>query len=350
MSPPVLPLSDEPHVSDWRRYLRDAGERPFERLQGLLPQLAIPVREGVSRTRAYRDVLRRGAPVSTALLGGPLRLAEPRALRLTIESHPAGALPVLATPCRRDFETLVSALAFHHEPRRLPPSVNAQTIAGLVNWDRVRRYRERWSARQGEARDWPAEMARVAREEPGRFFDRLLLVCDRPYGGARAADLGLGLSEAEWLGRSHALRVEHELTHYATKRVFGVMSANLLDELLADFMGFTRALGRFEAGWFLRCLGLDGLPRLRRGGRVHAYTAGLTRGAVSLLCELAAGAALGVEALSRRRYREADRTRFFLALCSLRLDLLAGPERDRRFERAWEDAGGLLRAPAPGGP
>ncbi|MBI5443160.1 MAG: hypothetical protein HY900_18330, partial [Deltaproteobacteria bacterium] len=99
--PPVLPLADEPHVADWRRYLLEAGDHPFDALQERLPQLAIPVGTGVSKAPAYRDVTRRGAAFSSADFGGRLRLDEPRALQVTIESHPAGALPVLSTSNRR---------------------------------------------------------------------------------------------------------------------------------------------------------------------------------------------------------------------------------------------------------
>jgi hypothetical protein len=346
--PPVLPLADEPHVADWSRYLLEAGDHPFDFLQDRLPQLAIPVRTGVSKTHAYREVTRRGTAFSSAAFDGRLSLDEPRALRVTIQGHPAGALPVLSTPNRRDFGTLYFALACRHEPRSLGSSVNAQMIAGLVNWDRLRRYRECWSSRQSgknAARAWPAEMARVTSKERWRFLDRVLLVCEQPYSDVSATELGLAMSEAEWLDRSRVLRVEHEFTHYATKRVFGVMRANLLDEILADFMGLTRALGRFEARWFLRFLGLEGLPLIRGGGRVHTYTTGLSPDAVTLLCEVVVEAAAGVETLARRWYSEAGSLRFFLALSSLSLDLIAGDDRDRLFEEAWEVAGRLTRAP-----
>ncbi len=91
-------------------------------------------------------------------------------------------------------------------------------------------------------------------------------------------------------------------------------------------MGLTRALGRFEAGWFLRFLGLEELPRVRDDGRLHAYTAGLSRDAVTRLCEVAARAAAGVETLAGRWYGEAGRIRFFLALSSLGLGDVAGGE------------------------
>ena len=342
---PVLPLDEEPHVAAWREYRDAAGDAPFAFLQERLAQLAIPVRPGVSETPAYRRAMRRGEPPSASDLGGRLRLEEPAALRLSVEAHPAGALPVLATPCRRDFETLLFALAHRHEPRDVLPSVNAQLVSSLVNWDRLGRYRREWLARQGRldaVAAWPAEMARIAADEPWRAYDRLLLVCDRPYGGVEASVLGLPMSREEWLARSRVLRVEHEMTHYATKRLFGVMRSNVLDELLADVMGATRALGGVEARWLLLFLGLEEHPRVREDGRFHAYTAGLSPAAKALLAEVTARAAAGAEALARRSYRQPDRARFFLALASLGLADLAGDRRESLFDAAWEAAGRLL--------
>lgn len=50
-------------------------------------------------------------------------------------------------------------------------------------------------------------------------------------------------SNQSWLKASTVLRLEHELTHLATKRLLGEMRLNLLDELVADCMGMVAALG-----------------------------------------------------------------------------------------------------------
>lgn len=344
---PVLPLPEEAHVGDWRRYASDAGDSPFSYLRDRLPQLCIPVREGISKTGAYQEVMRRGAPFTSESFGGRLELSRPESLRLLIHPHPAGALPVLATGDRHDFETLFLALACRGEPQPVSPSVNAQIIAGLINWDRVARYRAGWAAGLDPYRamkGWPEEQARVASAERERFFDRLLLVCDRPYSGVTAAELGLPLTEEEWLERSTLLRIEHEFTHYATKRIFGAMNLNLLDETLADFMGVTLALGRFEASWFLRFLGLERWPQVREDGRAPTYAKGLSSSAFTLLASVVVRAARAIEALSERWYRPERREHLFLALASLGLDLLASPDVEALFEEAWKSTECLLSA------
>ena len=342
---PVFPLPPEPHVADWRRYLAEAGPHSFTYLQERLPQLVIPVREGVSKTEAYADATLRGKPVRSEELGGRLRLERPAEVRLLIHEHPAGALPVIVVAHRGDFETVVRALAWRGEPRPISPAVNAQIVTGFNNWERLNRHRADWAAGVDPAMAesvWPAEMARMAALEPWRFRDRFVITCVRPYSGVTAGELGLEMSEADWIERSTLLRVEHEFTHYATQRVFGVMSLNLLDETLADFMGTTCALGTFRAAWYLRFLGLETWPRVREDGRAGTYAAALSPPAFRLLCALVVRAAHGLEDLATRWYDPAARGRFLLALASLTLELLSSEEAPSLFADAYDAAGSLL--------
>jgi hypothetical protein len=96
---------------------------------------------------------------------------------------------------------------------------------------------------------------------------RLIVLHQAPYGSVPASLVPGGPSEADWLEASTNLRLEHELTHLATKRLLGEMRLNLLDELIADCMGMVAALGFFSAELFGRCLG-SGSDR----GRWTTYT------------------------------------------------------------------------------
>lgn len=339
---PVLPQADEPHVADWRAYAAEAGADPLRYLQGKLPQLGVPIVAGVSASEAYRAVSRRGEAFDERDFGGRLQLAAPLELKLHIHEHPAGALPVLATPNRADFEALSRAFAFRSEPEPISPAVNARMIAGFINWDRVHRYRAVFEAENGP-QAWPEEMKRVAKSEPWRFHDRLMLTCARPYSAVSAADLGLDMDEARWLEVSDRLRTEHEFTHYATRRVFGSMSLNLLDETLCDLMGMTHALGRFEAAAFLRFMGLEAFPQVRQDGRLSTYTSELSAAGRQLVAAVTVQAARRLEALWQRHGGAAERVRMLLALAPLPLDLLASEEGEAAFAQSWEHAGRLLQ-------
>ena len=342
---PALPLPDEPHLEVWRAYAREArGPGAFAYLRDKLCQLNVPIASGVSATPAYRALTRRGEAFDEASFGGRLELEHPESLRVEIHEHPAGALPVVATSHRPDFVRLWQALACRNEPVELNASVNAQMIAGLNNWDRIRRYRASWQP--GPLGTWAAEMKRVAREQPALFADRLMLVLEGPYSGVEAAELGLELAGCEWLERSMRLRLEHELTHYATKRLCGVMSLKLYDELVADFMGASRALGSFRADWFQRFMGLERWPP-RASGRVHTYRAGLGDEAFEIACRLALAAAGGLEQLAARHHDPSQRPRLLLALMQLSPELLAAEDREAWFAGAWDRGGALLAVPSP---
>lgn len=319
---PVFPLPEEAHVAVWREYAREASSRPLDVLRARLPQLAIPLREGTSRSPAYAAVMRRGQPFREADFGGRLELAAPDALRLFIAEHPAGALPVLATPIRSDFERLERALIFRSEPGPADPAVNARLVSGLVNWDRVERHRVVWggelSAAERMAR-WPVEAQRVSSQESWRFNDRVVILCEGPYSGMTAADLGLPFGEAEWIERSSDLRLEHELTHYLTKRVFGQMRLNLLDEFLADWAGMTRALGRYEPELLATFL----LGTTEKPGRMAAYCGGVSPEGVRALRALVPLAARGLCKLHDHWFDKLGRTGFALGLTQLTLEMLA---------------------------
>ena len=153
--------------------------------------------------------------------------------------------------------------------------MGACIVSGLNNWDRVTRHRAAWeqtldATADAETRDeaWRSEFRAFAAQK-ARYQDRCIILSRGPYSAVSAADVGL--PEDEWLARSLVIRREHECTHYFTHRVFGVMRNNVLDELIADFVGIVRAFGRYRAELALRCLGLEHPDRYRAGGRLENY-------------------------------------------------------------------------------
>jgi hypothetical protein len=101
------------------------------------------------------------------------------------------------------------------------------------------------------------------------YQDRFLILSDGPYSNVTVGEIGL--SDTEWRRQSTMIRLEHECTHYFTLRVFGSMRNNLLDELIADYMGITAAADRYRSDWFLRFMGLESFPVYREGGRLQNY-------------------------------------------------------------------------------
>jgi hypothetical protein len=342
----ALPLPDEPFVAAWEGYTAAARERgAFAVLRERLPQLAFPIREGMGDSSSYRSATRQG--MSPADLPGATGLALTRPDRLEIELHasPAGRIPVLIARERADFVALVQAFTCRNEPRPVPASQGALMVSGYNNWDRLHALRRAWEAAGPDGREtatWSAELARI---KPRRdlYQDRFILLSDGPYSAVPAA--AMGLPDAAWREVSLAIRREHECAHYFTRRLFGSMRNNLLDELIADYAGISAAAGAFRADWFLRFLGLEDGGR-RPGGRLEIYRGDppLSDGAFAVLARVVREAAVNLERFDARRAPRglAQRARALAALASLRLEDLASAEGQGLLEGAYEGLGERL--------
>jgi hypothetical protein len=224
------------------------GQAVLACLTNSLPQLRLPQLAGISGSELYKALVLRGEcsdATSINAVGQAPQWDSPEALRLWIAPHPCGAMPVVQTPSWLDFVQLVRALAHRGEPVELAEGVHAQAVSGLIHWGLIQA-----CGRQSRA--------------------QLILLHEAPYGSVPASAVPGDLSDNAWLAASTTLRLEHELTHLATKRLLGEMRLNLLDELIADCMGMVAALGWFNAELFGRCLGMSS-----GAGRWTAYTTAL---------------------------------------------------------------------------
>lgn len=319
--PAQFPLEDEPFVAAWRTYAAEAKTvGVFAALKDKMVQLHFPIQEGISATAAYRDATRRGADPKGMPAATGLSLNDPESLELIIHPTPAGHLPVILVRDRSDFAALVRALARRNEPAPVPDAVGACMISGYNNWDRLRQWK---TVFQG----LPADKA--------LYQDRLMIVSDGPYSGVQAAELQL--SEQEWRRLSLLIRLEHEAVHYFTRRVLGAMRNHMMDELIADFIGISSALGTFKAAWFLRFVGLENFPGCRADGRIHSYRGDLSDGAFVILQKLLVEAARRLEAWSRHFQIKAqtaqEKAHLIQTLAAFTLDELASPEGYARLVR-----------------
>lgn len=329
-APTSFPLPDEPFTAAWERYAEEADRvGAWACLRDRLVQLRFPIEAGISESPAYRAAIRRGvwpAPDSPGLV-----LTRPDELRLFFAETPVGRVPVILAASRPDFVALVRALGHLNEPRQILDSVGATIIGGFNNWDRIASLRRAWEADPppGSPSTWAERWRELARE-PSLYQDRFIVLSSGPYSSASAADVGL--SEEEWTRCSIALRLEHECTHYFTRRALGAMRNRLIDELIADYMGIIAAIGHFRADWLLRFLGLEQYPTYRPGGRLEEYRGELPldSGAFHLLCRAAQQCAHNLEAIDRLRpswtrspESSADQAETILALAALGLEGLA---------------------------
>ncbi len=342
VAPAALPLESEPHVADWERYQADVSSLGvLGALRSRLVQLQFPIQSGISQTENYRAATRRGTLSMGMAEATGLMLEQPEALTLVIHPTLAGAIPVMIAGCRSDFVSLVQALTRRNEPDVIPDSMGAAIVGGYNNWDRVYQYRQIWTAQQDHAvneSDWQAEFQRLVPQK-SRYQDRFIILSRGAYSAVAAAEMGM--TAADWLERSVTLRLEHECCHYFTRRLFGAMRNNALDELIADYQGIIAANnGMYRADWFLRFAGLEAFPHYREGGRLQNYVGDLSEGAVEVLQGLVKAAAENLERFNHQhlqdlKTREAQ-FRLLTLLTFFTLEDLA-IDQGSLLEKAWQD-------------
>ena len=298
-----LPLEDQPFVPIWAEYAERAHEiGVFDSLKERLIQLHFPIAEGMSTTSAYQLAVRKGITPNNDTQHRGLMLADPERLQLLVHQTRAGKIPVLIAHGREDFVSLLRALAMRNEPQLVPMSQGAAMLGGYNNWDRIRRLHTQFAQKAGEKYSKSAWMKEFKAIVPQKhlYQDNLILLSRDYYSGVSPAQLGLEANV--WRKNSLTIRLEHESTHYVTKRIFGSMQNNLLDELIADSVGIVMANGFFDANWFLAFMGLEHYPAYRQGGRLQNYrgTPPLSDGAFKLLQHLTYCAAQNLESATRR--------------------------------------------------
>ncbi len=267
------PLPDEPFVVDWEEYIEDIPrEGPLAALQKRLMQLKFPVKEGMSQNSNYRLATRSGADTFIMPEATGVELQEPDKLEIYLYRTFAGRIPVIMVRNRNDFETLVRVFSHRNEPVPVPASMGACMIKGCNNWDRVKKYKEKWKRDNGykETPDflWGMEFEKM-KSQRELYQDTFLILTDTEYSNVSAGMLGM--DRDEWRRLSLVIRREHEATHYCTLRLLRSARNHLLDELIADYTGIVAAAGSYRANWFLCFMGLENYPAFRPGGRLVNY-------------------------------------------------------------------------------
>lgn len=345
-----LPLQSEPHVAIWQEYVTEAKTNgAWSTLQNVLPQLKFPIKAGISQTEAYRAATRRGvSPKVTSTTTG-LVLQQPEVLQLEIHQSLAGKIPLIHTSNRDDFVAMVRAITKRNEPVEIPHSMGACMVGGYNNWERISRYRQQWVQSNSDNSElaWSKEFKQLIAQKE-LYQDRFMILSDGCYSNIRAAELGL--TETQWRRLSLTIRLEHECTHYFTRRLFHSMRNNLLDELIADYRGIVAAIGSYRADWFLHFLGLES-SGYREGGRMQNYRGQLSDGAFKVLQQLVRSAAQNLEDFegnyldrrdiglpaSPRQLAIENQTIMLMALTSLTIEELADSSAGDRLKQVTED-------------
>ena len=243
--------------------------KPIEFLKLCFPQLCFPIEKGVGESKLYRDATLKGKFNNFEGEKNFLKLNDKDSIQLFLYKSFAGNVPVIVISDESDFVKIAQALLYRNSPKEIPMSLGACLINGINNWQKINLLKKEWQNKSPANDTWSYEFKEHILPYPSLYKDKLILLSKKKYSGVESN--AVGLAENEWLEISFKIRLEHECTHLFTLSQFGIASNNLHDELIADYIGITKALGNFNKEWMLLFLGLEQFPNYRKGARLENY-------------------------------------------------------------------------------
>lgn len=223
----------------------------------------LPILKNEKSTPEYKDAVLRGKPVfrEPAFIGSPED-------SLTTADTPVGPVDVLYLAVREDFEHALRALAYRCEPVEIPASVGANTVSGLINWEKINAHKRSYLLSGGT--DWSSEFKRFTADKKN-YLDTLIILSGGNYSALPAA--AVHLTEQGWREKSLTIRKYHELTHFVCRSLYPGNIEPIRDEVIADMMGLVAAFGYYDPTLARQFLGIEG-GQFRSGGRLSHYVVG----------------------------------------------------------------------------
>jgi hypothetical protein len=239
----------------------------FNELKKCYPQLNFPIEAGIEKKEEYKDLVLRG---KTENINLPflLELNDYKNITLRISESIAGKIPIITVPNKEDFIIIIQCLLYKSNPKHIPQSMGAVLINGLNNWQKIAILKSDWLATNTPEK-WSKEFYMSVLQNYDLYKDKLIIISTKTYSNVSAQQLGL--DESLWLSYSISIREEHECTHLYTLKKFGIASNNLHDELIADYIGIVKTIGKYNKLWMLMFMGLENYPEYRQGARLENY-------------------------------------------------------------------------------
>ena len=225
------------------------------------PQLSLGIKEGMSQSEEYRNIVRKGIMPDKLVFPFELSGEEDE---YTIDT-PAGEVSVLYLPDRAIFEYFIKVLAHRNEPVEIPLSMGASLISGINSWRKIYAHKEEYL--QSGKDDWDEEFARFISVKEN-YKDTVLIVSKGYYSALKPEYINM--NSDEWLEKSKTIRIYHEISHYISRKLFIENKEVLRDEIVADAIGFIAAFGYYDSLLARKVLGIDN-EKFNRDGRLINY-------------------------------------------------------------------------------
>jgi len=262
-------FENETGIEYWEDFQRKitSDKLVFNELKKCYPQLNFPIEPGIEKKEEYKDLVLRGK-IENINLPFLLKLNDYKNITLRIRESIAGKIPIITVPDKEDFTTIIQSLLYKNNPEHVPQSMGAILINGLINWQKIAILKSDWLATH-TAENWSKEFYMNILPNDSLYKDKLIIISTKPYSNVSAKQLGL--NESLWLSYSISIREQHECTHLYTLKKFGLASNNLHDELIADYIGIVKTIGKYNKSWMLMFMGLENYPKYRQGARLENY-------------------------------------------------------------------------------
>ncbi len=254
-------------VEFWKYYLQKTGEPHFQILKDFYPQLYFPIETEINKTEDYIHAVLKGKD-SFKNLPSHLFLNHAEGISIQLYKDISGTIPVISINDSQDFVVIAQSLLYKNNPMPIPSSMGAFLANGINNWERIHALKKEWIENR-PSNSWNHEFSKNIVPNPELYKDKIIVLSTKPYSNIQSAHLGL--SEDEWKAYSYSIRLEHECTHLYTLKRYGRASNNLHDELIADYIGITKTLGKYNKEWMLAFMGLENYPQYREGSRLENY-------------------------------------------------------------------------------
>lgn len=259
-------LKENERIAYWEEfYAQSIESNAISFLKKCFPQLRFPIAYEIEKSQIYKNAVLKGQ-FEILNLENELQLINAEQIKISIYDSFAGKIPVILIPNEFDFIKIVQCLLYKNNPTPVPLSMGALMINGINNWDRLNKLKKSWTPSNLKDQD---SLLQTIQSYPHLYKDRLIICSTKPYSNVAASKLKMG--NEEWLNASYIIRLEHECTHLYTLKNYASASNNLHDELIADYIGITKALGKFKKEWMLEFLGLEDFPKYRKGARLENY-------------------------------------------------------------------------------
>ncbi len=233
------------------------------------PQIGLPIKEGAKDTLEYEKAVLRGLPIVHVAND----FSDNKCDCLETEDTPAGEANILYMDDREDFEKVIQKLAHRCEPTKIPTSMGASTISGLINWEKIHQHEKEY--KEGGGAFWGLEFSLFV-SEPENFQDSLIVLSSGEYSAVDSESINEiledeeHLSKEEWKKASIIIRKYHELTHFICQKLYPEHKNAIRDEIIADAIGIIAVFGEYKEKVAKLFLGIE-KDTYREGGRLQNY-------------------------------------------------------------------------------